>query len=132
MHISEYEYNYCRLSKFGAEGQLFFLGTFPKVLRFRVKRSVSRCATLCSLINLNYSRVEVAVDTRHRVCSRGLPLQMPCNEVDAVRSARLKGKECRHKIGNAFGKCVQHPVLANPCISHISMKIDNSVGIIYE
>jgi hypothetical protein len=61
---------------------------------------------------LDYSRVEVAVDTRHRACSCGLPPQMPCNEVDAVRSARLNGKECRHKRGNVYGKCVQHPVSA--------------------
>ena len=69
---------------------------------------------------MDYSRVEVAVDTRHRVCSRGIPLQMPCNEVDAVRSARLKGKECRHKINKCIGKCVQHHASANPLyLTHI-------------
>jgi len=25
---------------------------------------------------------------------------MPCNEADGVRSARLKGKKCRHKVKN--------------------------------
>jgi hypothetical protein len=29
MHISEYKYLSCRLLKFGAGGQLFFLGMFP-------------------------------------------------------------------------------------------------------
>ena len=88
---------------------------------------------ICMLTTcLDYSRVEVAVDKRHRVCSRGISLQMPCNEVDAVRSARLKGKECRYKIRNVYGKCVQHPASANPLyLAHIK-KIDNGVGIIYE
>jgi len=29
---------------------------------------------------------------------------MPCNEADAVRSARLKGKECRHRGKEVQGK----------------------------
>ena len=39
-----------------------------------------------------YSRVEVDAYARHRVCSCGSPLQMPCNKVDALRSARPMGK----------------------------------------
>jgi len=46
---------------------------------------------------LDYSRVEVAADARHRVCSCGRPSQMPCNKADTVRSSRLKGKECRYR-----------------------------------
>jgi len=54
-------------------------------------------------INLDYSRIEFAVDARHRVCGCGSPPQMPCNEADAVKSARPKGKLCRHIIKrNAF------------------------------
>ncbi len=29
-----------------------------------------------------------------------------CNETDAVRSARPKGKECRHRMKKMYGKCV--------------------------
>ncbi len=42
-----------------------------------------------SIPNLDYSRVEVAADTRHRVRSCGISPRVPCNEVDVVRSARL-------------------------------------------
>jgi len=45
-----------------------------------------------------YSRVEVAVDARHRVRSCGPSPQVPCNEVDAVRSARPEGKKWRLKL----------------------------------
>jgi len=44
---------------------------------------------------VNYSRVEVAADTRRRGWSCGPSLRIRCNKVDAVRSARLKGKKCR-------------------------------------
>jgi len=55
------------------------------------------------LINLDYSRIEFAADARHRVCSCGSPPQMLCNEADAVKSARPKGKLCRYIIKrNAF------------------------------
>jgi len=47
------------------------------------------------MINLDYSRVEVATDVRHRVYSCGCPSQMPCNEADTVRSSRLKSKKFR-------------------------------------
>jgi len=57
--------------------------------------------------NLDYSRVEVAADARHRVCSCGRPSQMPCNEADAVRSARPKGKECQHRGKKWHGKRVE-------------------------
>ncbi len=50
------------------------------------------------LANLDYSRIEFAADARHRVCGRGSSLQMPCNEADAVKSARPEGKLCRHII----------------------------------
>jgi len=49
-------------------------------------------------IYLDYSRVKFAADVRHRVCGCGSPLQMPCNEAGAVKSARPKGKLCRHII----------------------------------
>ena len=55
------------------------------------------------LTNLDYSRVEFAADARHRVCGCGSSPQMPCNEVDAVKSVRPKGKLCRYVIKrNAF------------------------------
>ena len=50
------------------------------------------------IINLDYSRIEFAADARHRVCGCGSPLQMPCNEVDAVKSSRPKSKLGRHII----------------------------------
>jgi|GEM_PF-5559051 len=54
-------------------------------------------------MNLDYSWVEFAADTRHRVCGCGSSPQMPCNEADAVKSARPKGKLWRHIIKrNAF------------------------------
>jgi hypothetical protein len=37
---------------------------------------------------LDYSRVEVASDTRHSARCCGRPLLLRCNEVDGVRSAR--------------------------------------------
>jgi len=49
---------------------------------------------------LNYSRVEIAADARHRVCSCGPSPQMPCNEADAVRSARSESKKMAIKIKN--------------------------------
>jgi len=50
------------------------------------------------IINLDYSRVEVAVDTRHSARCCGRPPRLRCNKVDAVRSACPKGKRCRHKL----------------------------------
>jgi len=47
-------------------------------------------------VNLDYSRVEVAADTRHSAWSCGRLPRLRCNKVDAVRSARPKGKRCRH------------------------------------
>ncbi len=47
---------------------------------------------LKEFIGLDYSRIEFAADEKHRVCGCGSPLQMPCNEADAVKSARPKGK----------------------------------------
>jgi len=44
------------------------------------------------LIHLDYSRIEFAADARHRVCNCGSSPQMTCNEADAVKSARPKGK----------------------------------------
>jgi len=58
---------------------------------------------LPELTSLDYSRIEFAADARHRVCGCGSPPQMLCNEADAVKSARPKGKLCRHIIKrNAF------------------------------
>jgi hypothetical protein len=85
---------------------------------------------------MDYSRVELAADARHRVCGCGSSPQIPCNEADivarsvatrqsqpffmsmrsprfarddnliiaqVVKSARPKGKLCRHIINrNAF------------------------------
>lgn len=50
------------------------------------------------MLNLDYLRVEFAADARHRVCGCGSSPQMPCNEADAVKSARQKGKLGRHII----------------------------------
>ena len=47
---------------------------------------------------LDYSRVEVASDTRHSARCCGRPPLLRCNEVDEVRSARPKGKRCRYKL----------------------------------
>ncbi|NOR21922.1 MAG: hypothetical protein GQ476_04460 [Candidatus Aminicenantes bacterium] len=47
-------------------------------------------------MNLDYSRIEFAADARHRVCGCGSSLQMPCNEANAVKSVRPKGKLGRH------------------------------------
>ncbi|MEA3421914.1 MAG: hypothetical protein U9Q97_09610, partial [Acidobacteriota bacterium] len=41
------------------------------------------------LSSVDYSRVKLAADARHRVCSCGPSPRMGCNEADAVRSARL-------------------------------------------
>jgi len=66
-----------------------------------------RCDRLHLHTYLDYSRVEIAADARHRACSCGRPSQMPCNEADAVRSARPKGKECRHRGKELHGKRVE-------------------------
>ena len=47
---------------------------------------------------MSYSRVEVALDTRHSARCCGRPPLLRCNEVDGVRSARPKGKRCRHMM----------------------------------
>ena len=57
--------------------------------RSRLGRLAHRVKIADKLFYLDYSRVEVAADERHRVCSCGRPPQMRCNEADAVRSARL-------------------------------------------
>ncbi len=58
---------------------------------------------LLFLLNPDYSQIEFAADAGHRVCGCGSSLQMPCNEADAVKSARPKGKLSRHIIKrNAF------------------------------
>ena len=61
--------------------------------------------------NLNYSGVEVAADARHRVRSCGLSPQVPCNEADAVRSARPEGKKMAIKIKNQNKKIVKIIIL---------------------
>jgi len=55
---------------------------------------------------LDYSRVEVAADTRHSARCCGRPPLLRCNEVDAVRSARPKGKRCRHKVNFSLNTVV--------------------------
>jgi hypothetical protein len=62
-------------------------------------------------MSLDYSRVEVAADARHRVRSCGPSPQVPCNEADAVRSARLKGKKMAIKIKNENEKKVSIIIL---------------------
>ncbi len=47
---------------------------------------------------MSYSRVEVAVDTRHSARCCGSPPLLRCNKVDGVRSARPKGERCRHRM----------------------------------
>ena len=54
--------------------------------------------------NLDNSRVKLAADARHRACCCGSSPQMACNDADAARLARLKGKECRHDILRTHGK----------------------------
>jgi len=70
------------------------------------------------LINLDYSRVEFAADARHRVHSCGTSPQVLCNEADAVRSARLKGKKMAIKIKNKNEKKVKIIILER--ILHIT------------
>ena len=72
------------------------------------------------MINLDYSRVEFAADARHRVHSCGTSPQVLCNEADAVRSARLKGKKMAIKIKNKNKK--KFSVLIFERISHIIEK----------
>jgi len=48
--------------------------------------------------DMSYSRVEVASGTRHSARCCGRPPLLRCNEVDGVRSARPKGKRCRHMM----------------------------------
>ncbi len=47
--------------------------------------------------NLDYSRVEVAVEARRKGCSCSYLPQILCNEEYTVRSARLKGKNVDYK-----------------------------------
>jgi len=47
------------------------------------------------LTNLDYSRVEVAVDARRKGWSCGPPPQILCNKADTARSARSESKKCR-------------------------------------
>lgn len=42
-------------------------------------------------VKLNSEIVELAEVSRHRVCSRSILLQIPCNIEDAVKAAILKG-----------------------------------------
>jgi len=63
-----------------------------------------------NLQDLIYSRAEVAADARHRACSRGPSLRMPCNEADAVRSARQKSKKMAINIENTNKKGVKDVV----------------------
>ncbi len=69
-------------------------GNFNRSQNLQVKSSMLHFNST----NPVYSRVEVAADARHKVYSCGSPPQMPCNEADAVRSARLKSKLGRHII----------------------------------
>jgi len=47
-------------------------------------------------VDVDHSRVEVAADARRGSWSCGFPPRMGRNEADAVRSARPKGRRCRH------------------------------------
>jgi hypothetical protein len=60
---------------------------------------------------VGYSRVEVAADARHRVRSCGPSPRVPCNEADAVRSARLNGKKMAIKLKNLNEKIVKIIIL---------------------
>ncbi len=62
---------------------------------------------------MSYSRVEVAVDTRHSARCCGRPPLLRCNEVDAVRPARPKGKKCRHMMINLPKKVILKKVPAD-------------------
>jgi len=50
-------------------------------------------------LNLDYSRVEVAVAARRDGCSRDASLQIHHNKADIVRSARLQGEFGRIILG---------------------------------
>ncbi len=52
--------------------------------------------------------------------SCGTSPQVPCNEADAVRSARLKGKKMAIKIKNKNGKIV--PIIIHEKTLHIIEK----------
>jgi len=66
---------------------------------FLIKDKLSNCVMdRRKKFNLDYSRIEFAADARHRVCGCGSSPQIPRNEADAVKSARPKGKLCRHII----------------------------------
>jgi hypothetical protein len=67
---------------------------------------------------VDYSRVEVAVDARHRVQSCDTSPRVPCNKADAVRSTRLNGKKMAIKIKNKNEKIVKIIILEK--ISYIS------------
>ena len=70
--------------------------------------------------NLDYSRVEVVEDARHRVRSCGPSPRVPCNEAYVVRSARLNGKKIGNKIKNKKEKIVKVTILEK--ISYIAVK----------
>ncbi len=77
----------------------FFTKAIKKLKVFLIKDKLSNCVMdRRKKFNLDYSRIEFAADARHRVCGCGSSLQMPCNEADAVKSVRPKGKLCRHII----------------------------------
>jgi len=82
---------------------------------------------------VSYSRIEVAADARRKGWSCGSPPQIPCNEADAARSARLKSKKCRHKIKITPFEKVRMLILGkNQQNKLISLKLNINVGRFYE
>ena len=69
------------------------------MVKNQIRQYVSSVSEVCqkviNLLNLDYSRVEVAVEARRKGCSCSHLPQILCNEVYTVRLARLKGKKCR-------------------------------------
>jgi len=73
---------------------------FKQKISTIIRTSQTKTKEICLFkdINLDYSQVEVASDTRHSARCCGRPPLLRCNKVDGVRSARPKGKRCRHRM----------------------------------
>ncbi len=59
---------------------------------------------------LCYSRVEVAVNTRHSARCCGHPPLLRCNKVVAVRSARRMGKDADIRLFVILQRCLEKGV----------------------
>ena len=83
----------------------------------------------CHLINLDYSRVEVAVAARRDGCSCGTSPQVHHNKADAVRSARPCGVNLAELFLLTFMKNGKKIRFVEKYINwQITEKIEYSVG----